>query len=66
MKGLKFIQIVIIIFAVLAKNLLFQHYGWDYDIFEDGFNLKMIIANIAAVVIIIFGLSFIVTKFNNK
>ena len=60
MKGLKFTQIFIIIFAVLVKNLVFQHYGWEYDVFSDGFDLLKIISHIGAVVVIIFGVSFVV------
>ena len=60
MKGLKFTQIAIIVFAVLAKNLIFQHYGWEYDVFSDDFDIVMIIAHIAAVIGIIFGVSFVV------
>jgi|LGVF01.1.fsa_nt_gb prepilin signal peptidase PulO-like enzyme (type II secretory pathway) len=62
MKGLKFTQIAIIIFAVLVKNLIFQYYGWEYDVFSDGFDLVKIIAHIGAVIAIIFGVSFIVSK----
>ena len=62
MKGLQFTQIAIIIFAVLAKNLIFQYYNWEYDVFTDGFDLVKIIVNIGAVIAIIFGVSFIVTK----
>ena len=60
MKGLKFTQIAIIIFAVLVKNLIFQHYGWEYDVFSDDFDIVMIIAHIVAVIGIIFGVSFVV------
>ena len=60
MKTLKFTQIFIIIFAVLVKNLIFQYYGWDYDILNDGFDLLMILAHIGAVIVIIFGVSFVV------
>ena len=63
MKGLKFTQIFIIIFAVLVKNLIFQHYGWEYDILSDGFDLLKMISHIVAVVVIIFGVSFIVGLF---
>ncbi len=62
MKGLKFTQIAIIIFAVLVKNLIFQYYGWEYDVFSDGFDLVKIIAHIGAVIAIIFGVSYIVSK----
>ncbi len=60
MKGLKFTQIFIIIFAVLVKNLIFQYYGWEYDVFSDGFDFIKIISHIGAVIVIIFGVSFVV------
>lgn len=60
MKGLKFTQIFIIIFAVLVKNFIFQYYGWEYDVFSDGFNLLMILAHIGAVIVIIFGVTFVI------
>ncbi|MEN8136958.1 MAG: hypothetical protein ABFR62_00810 [Bacteroidota bacterium] len=62
MKGLKFTQIAIIIFAVLVKNLIFQYYGWEYDVFNDEFDLTKIVAHIGAVIVIIFGISFVVMK----
>jgi hypothetical protein len=61
MKGLKFTQIFIIIFAVLAKNLIFSYFGWEYDIFEDGFDIIKMLAHIGAVIVIIFGVGFIVS-----
>lgn len=60
MKGLKFTQIFIIIFAVLAKNLIFTYYGWEYDVFSDGFDLIKVISNIGAIIVIIFAISFVV------
>jgi len=60
MKALKFTQIFIIIFAVLVKNLIFQHYGWEYDVLNDGFNIVMILAHIGAVIVIIFAVSLII------
>ena len=60
MKGLKFTQIFIIIFAVLAKNLIFNHFGWEYDVFTDGFDIVKMLAHIGAVIVIIFGVGFVV------
>jgi len=60
MKSLKFTQIFIIIFAVLVKNLIFSYFGWEYDILNDGFDIVKMIAHIGAVVIIIFGVAFVV------
>ncbi len=59
MKALKFTQIFIILLAVIVKNLIFSHFGWEYDILEDGFDLKMIVAHIGALIIIIFGVSYL-------
>ncbi len=60
MKTLKFTQIFIIIFAVLVKNLIFQHYGWEYDVINDGFDLVKMVTHIGAVIVIIFVVAFVV------
>ena len=62
MSNIRLVQIGIIIFSVLVKNLIFQHYGWDYDVFTDGFDLVKIISNIGALIGIVFLVSFVISK----
>lgn len=66
MKGIKTTQIFIIVIAVLLKNLIFQYFGWEYDVFNDGFDLVKMIAQIAGVIVIIFGVSLLMGLFKKK
>jgi uncharacterized membrane protein YeaQ/YmgE (transglycosylase-associated protein family) len=62
MKGLKATQIFTIIGAVLLKNWIFKYYGLQYDVFEDEFNLKLLLLNIAGVIIIVILVSLLMKK----